>query len=236
MLSQGQAAPKAKREKALRSFLRFMAGHGSVPNFPCQGGSTGEDALRVFTDASFAPMKSLGRRPITGVCIFWRQCVLKGFSKTQQAVTLLSCEAVLGAIQRGAQEAVGTLLFVERRLLSEVASLRLVSAASVASEDVSDRVEDFLFGDEDVFTIVAQSDSAAAIALLKGTDLQRRSHHIEIRVEWLRERMLRGHLSLEFAKGSSNPADMFTKCLGSALYHQYRNMLGFGRARRSLCW
>ena len=72
-----------------------------------------------------------------------------------------------------------------------------MSAASVASEDVSDRVEDFLLGDEDVFTIVARSHLAAAIALLKGTDLQRRSRRIEIRVEWLRERMLRGHLSLE---------------------------------------
>ena len=66
-----------------------------------------------------------------------------------------------------------------------------------------------LNGDEDMFTIVTHSDSAAAIALLKGTDLQRRSRHIEIRVEWLRERMLRGHLSLEYAKGSNNPADMF---------------------------
>ena len=111
-----------------------------------------------------------------------------------------SCEAELGAIQCGVQEAAGmtrTLSFVQRRLSSEVASLRLVSAASVASEDVSDRVEDFLLGDEDVFTIVARSHLAAAIALLKGTDLQRRSRRIEIRVEWLRERMLRGHLSLE---------------------------------------
>ena len=70
-----------------------------------------------------------------------------------------------------------------------------MSAASSASEDVSDRVEDFLFEDEGVFTIVTHSDSATAIALLKGIDLQRRSHHIEIRVEWLRERMLRGHLA-----------------------------------------
>ena len=33
--------------------------------------------------------------------------------------------------------------------------------------------------------------------------------------------------SIEFVKGSNNPADMFTKCLGSGLYHQYRSMLGF---------
>ena len=126
MLSQGQAAPKAKREKALRSFLRFMAQDmGVCQTFPSKEIPSGEDAVHVFTDASFAPMKSLGRRSITGVCIFWRQCLLKGFSKTQQAVTLSSCEAELAAIQCGVQEAVGmtrTLSFVERRLSSEVAS------------------------------------------------------------------------------------------------------------------
>lgn len=50
-------------------------------------------------------MKSLGRRSITGVCIFWRQCLLKDFSKTQQAVTLVVLR--LGAIQCGVQKAAG---------------------------------------------------------------------------------------------------------------------------------
>ena len=61
--------------------------------------------------------------------------------------------------------------------------------------------------------------------LLEASDVQRRSRHIEIRIEWLRDLMNSGQLSLTFVPGAVNPADMLTKCLPSADQRRYREVL-----------
>ena len=60
--------------------------------------------LEVYTDAGFAPMKSTGRRSVSGTCFIFQQCLMKCFSRHQSAVTLSSCEAELVALQSGVQE------------------------------------------------------------------------------------------------------------------------------------
>ena len=57
-------------------------------------------------------------------------------------------------------------------------------------------------------TIELRTDSMSGKQLLEASDVQRRSRHIEIRIEWLRDLMNSGQLSLTFVPGAVNPADM----------------------------
>ena len=43
---------------------------------------------------------------------------------------------------------------------------------------------------------VLRTDSESSIKLLKGLDLPRKSRHLEIRIEWLRERVELGKLKI----------------------------------------
>ena len=58
-------------------------------------------------------------------------------------------------------------------------------------------------------------------------DIPRKSRHLEIRLEWIKEQVSRGLLVLEFRKGSRNPSDLITKCLGTATFGFHRSSLGF---------
>ena len=104
--------------------------------------------------------------------IVFRRVVLKCFSRHQASVTLSSCEPVLVAIQAAVQEAIGLL-----RSLSFVLRRIQVYPQSSSEEDSLDVV----------CPILLWTDSLSGMMLLKGTGLQRRSRHIDIKVNWLRE-------------------------------------------------
>ena len=63
--------------------------------------------------------------------------------------------------------------------------------------------------------------------LLEGTDLQRRSRHIDIKVNWLRELLAKEILKIGHVRGTSNIADHFTKCLPTIKALEYMDILGF---------
>ena len=48
---------------------------------------------------------------------------------------------------------------------------------------------------------VLYSDSESALKLLRNLDVPRKSRHLEIRIEWIKERVSLGQLSLIFRKG-----------------------------------
>ena len=75
--------------------------------------------------------------------------------------------------------------------------------------------------------LVLYSDSESSLKLLKDLDLARKSRHLEIRIEWLKSRIEDGQLVLEFKRGTVNPSDLLTKCLGSAAFGYHRSALGF---------
>ena len=74
---------------------------------------------------------------------------------------------------------------------------------------------------------VLRTDSESSIKLLKGLDLPGKFRHLEIRIEWLRERVELGKLKIHYEKGSNNPADALTKCLGSSIFGIHRAAMGF---------
>ena len=61
--------------------------------------------------------------------------------------------------------------------------------------------------------------------LLEGMDLQRRSRHIDIKVCWLRELLVKGIVKIQHVKGTGNPADHFTKTLSTAKALEYMTLL-----------
>ena len=81
---------------------------------------------------------------------------------------------------------------------------------------------------------VLYSDSESALKLLRNLDVPRKSRHLEIRIEWIKERVALGQLSLTFRKGVDNPSDLLTKCLGSAAFGIHRSTLGFQVCEGSL--
>ena len=62
--------------------------------------------------------------------------------------------------------------------------------------------------------------------LLEGSDLQRRSRHIDIKVNWLRELLGKEILQIGHVRGTGNVADHFTKCLPTIKALQYMDILG----------
>ena len=191
--------------------------------------------LEVYADAGFAPMKSTGRRSVSGTCFIFQQCLMKCFSRHQSSVTLSSCEAELVALQSGVQEGIGllrTLGFVLGRLYPWVDIIPQDGQVTWYDEAESD--------DEDsmkvsyLFPLVVKTDSLSGKMLLEASDLQRKSRHIEIKVYWLRELMDRKVLLLSHVPGTLNPADCFTKCFPTQKFLFYRNMLGFVKVDFSL--
>ena len=216
LLATGQSAPRPGHENALRAVLRFLVNHMKYSQvFPSPGleDLTGQDiGLEVYSDAGYAPMQATQRRSITGCVIVFRRVVLKCFSRHQSSVTLSSCEAELVALQSAVQEAIGllkSLSFVLRRIQ--------VFPSAWSEDDALDFI----------CPILMRTDSLSGKMLLEGTDLQRRSRHIDIKVFWLRELLTRGVVKLQHVRGTINPADHFTKCLSTAKYLEYASVLGF---------
>jgi hypothetical protein len=146
--------------------------------------------LEVYIDAGFAPMKSTGRRSVSGTCFIFQQCLMKCFSRHQSSVTLSSCEAELVALQSGVQEGIGllrTLGFVLGRLYPWVDIIPQDGQVTWYDEPESDDEDSMRISN--LFPLVVKTDSLSGKMLLEAADLQRKSRHIEIKVYWLRELM-----------------------------------------------
>ena len=73
MLGTGQAQPFETHEKCLRAVLRYLMTDMDVAlRFPSEELALPDvKGLEVYTDAGFAPMKSTGRRSVSGTCFIF---------------------------------------------------------------------------------------------------------------------------------------------------------------------
>ena len=218
LLASGQSEPRPGHEKALRQVLRFVAADSRVgQHFPISDGEEhhlNEKEVIVYSDAVFAPMRVFERRSISGAVLIYRQVTLKCFSRHQHAVSLSSCEAELHALQSAVQEAIG----LARTLAFVLKSLNLRKDLPAL---------EFLEEGEVPLQILLRTDSLSGKQLLESYDLQKKSRHIEIRLCWLRKLLSIGSLELSFVRGDLNLSDMFTKCVGQALFQRFREAIGF---------
>ena len=63
--------------------------------------------LHVFTDASHAPYRCVGRKGASGGAMCYAGCLIRAVAKVRGVVSLSSCEAELHALQYMCQESVG---------------------------------------------------------------------------------------------------------------------------------
>ena len=209
-LATGQHDPDDRYEKAMRQVLRFLLFDGNWEL--CFPGSTVDgidpegypSLLKVFCDASHAPMKLTQRKGISGAYFFVLGSLVKGFSRHQACVSLSSCESEMFSIQETAQEAMGLLPLV-RKL-------------------VHDFFGDFAGYEGEEFPIRILTDSESAKQLLAGLDIPRKSRHTEVRIYWLRGHLERW-ISIGWIPGEFNVSDILTKC---SVYHfVHRATCGF---------
>ena len=216
LIATQQSSPTSRTEDALRALLKFMKGDMKVVlRIPNECEALMSDAFEIphvvaFSDASHAPMKSTGRRGVTGGVLTYGCCCIKTLSRHQQLVSLSSMESELHALQHVAQE---------MSALQKVIGRILYTFQEVKVKEVPG---------------VLYSDSESALKLLRNLDVPRKSRHLEIRIEWIKERVSLGQLSLIFRKGVDNPSDLLTKCLGSAAFGIHRSTLGFQVSEGSL--
>ena len=206
LLGTVQAEPTQAAEKALRSLLRFLVTDDSVSlRLPSEHG-LGSKVFRevvAYTDASHAP-STRNRRGVSGGVLTYLEGVVKTYSRHQTSISSSSCESELQAIQMVVQEAV-----VLSRLVT-----RIMRALG-------------LLKDGEFAVARIYSDSESALKLLQTVDLPRRSRHIDIKIEWLRELAGNGFMSLHHLRGDFLVADLLTKCLQTSRYMELRQAMGF---------
>ena len=209
ILATQQSKPNQYTEHAMRMLLRYLRGDMNVAvRFPSDSPLLHSEVFQgshivAFSDASHAPLKATGRRGISGGVLTFQGCTLKTLSRHQALVSLSSMESELYALQSVSQEMVSM-----GKMLGRI----LFSFKELESSEIPG---------------VLRTDSESSIKLLKGLDLPRKSRHLEIRIEWLRERVELGKLKIHYEKGSNNPADALTKCLGSSIFGIHRAAMGF---------
>ena len=162
---------------------------------------------------------------------------LKGWSKTQQCVTLSSAEAELVAMNRATSELLGILSMLtdlgergRKHLLME-RSAGDGAAVAVGSTAAAARSEhDGLIG-----VVCGDSSAALAISNRKGCGKLR---HIHIGELWLQEKVSQGEVQVKKVLGDDNPADLYTKHLVQDKIRKYCGIMNLvlsgGRASAGL--
>ena len=213
LLATQQSCPTSHTEAGLRSLLRFLAGDMSIAlSIPSQDDSFGNRCLEkpvitCYTDASHAPRRSTNRKSISGGVLTFLGTLIKSYSRHQQSISLSACESEMTAIQSVCQESL-----VSSRIVSRILRSFQMGSSAVTSEVVT----------SDVFT-----DSESSIKLLKGIDLPRRSRHIEVKVEWTKEQIMKGLITVRYKRGTELVADLMTKCLPTSSFLMHRTTMGF---------
>lgn len=216
LISTQQSKPTQTTESALRCLLRFLKQDGDVvllmPSPDLDFGDRKHDPPKIvcYSDASHAPFRTTGRRGVSGGVLSLLGSCVKCYARHQTSVSLSSCESELNGIQMMAQETV-----VFARLVCRVFN----SFQTGSDPTLLDKVVSEL-----------NTDSESGIKVLRGMDLQRRVRHIEVKVEWLKEKIHQEDLVICYKSGKSLVADLLTKCLRTELFKAHRTTMGFAES------
>ena len=71
-----------------------------------------------------------------------------------------------------------------------------------------------------------KSDNMGAIKAAKNHTTTKHTKHIELHVQFLRERVQRGEVDITHIPGTDNPADLFTKPLQRCKLEEFRTRMG----------
>ena len=212
ILACQQSSPTNHTEAGLRSLMHYLQNDMLVAvRLPVENEVVAQRLhfgdkphMVCYSDASHAPLRTTKRRGISGGVLIVFGCTIRTLSRRQQLISLSSMESELFAVQIVAQEMVS---------LGKVCARMLRSFGETEKEQIPGGL----------FT-----DSKPALKLPKNLDIPKRSRHLEIRVEWLKGRVI-------LERGVGNPSDMLTKCLSSSVFGVHRESLGFEKMARPIC-
>jgi hypothetical protein len=142
--------------------------------------------LAVDSDASY--LSESGSRSRAGGRHYLRDST--GTRSDNGAVAIVS--TIIDAVMSSACEAEYAALFLNAKM----------------AEDLRATLEDL--GWPQGATVIT-SDNSAAVGIATGTAKQRRSKAVDMRFDWIRDRVAQGHFSVVWAPGVTNRADFFTK-------------------------
>lgn len=77
-------------------------------------------------------------------------------------------------------------------------------------------------------------DNQGAIALSKNPVAHKRTKHIEVHFNWVREKVLDGELNLKYCSTHDMVADIMTKALDRTKFEKFRTDLGLNECRRTI--
>lgn len=239
LLATGMAEPTDAHEHAMRAVLRWLRSLKSMqqcfPSPEAKPFDTDSHKLIMYCDASWAPLRMLRRRSISGCVTFYRGSVVKGFSRIQQIVATSSCEAELSALADCMQEAIG-LSRISQHFFFDTHSQITSLHEGVRHAEAIHRLINFLFETEHIteerpkVEIECRCDSQAAIRVLSASGLQRRSRHVELRICFCQDLIKKRYIVLTWVEGEEQIADLFTKTLGLRLFMKHLVAMGFHEA------
>ena len=221
LVSTGQATPQVRHSRALKGLLKYVAGTiAFMQRFPIKEShlylerAEQLSTLVCYSDASYAPMRTLQRRSISGGVVSFLGSVIKGFTRAQGTVTLSSAEAELEGLATTVQEAFG---------------LHQITSFLLGLEEVNFEERAFFFDPQKqrrVLAVDLTTDNSAAVAILRREDVQRKLRHTEIKLEYIKQNISRDLLAVRWESGTQNPADALTKVTSKMLQDKYRHWFG----------
>ncbi|KAM1319725.1 hypothetical protein ACFX2H_004687 [Malus domestica] len=190
--------PMESHFSAVKRILRYLKGTLNLGIHYVRGG------LEVNSDTirAFSDADWAGdpndRRSTTGFVVFLGSNPISWSSKKQQTVSRSSTEAEYRALATAAAE------------LDWIKQLLTVLHLAIPSSPV-------LF-----------CDNMSAIALSSNPVLHQRTKHIEVDIYFVRERVAKKHLEVQFVSSSEQYANIFTKGLSTPLFQTHCRNLSLG--------
>jgi hypothetical protein len=172
--------------------------------------------LQGFTDADWASCTET-RKSTGGYCFILAGSAITWQSKRQPTVSKSSTESEYISLSTGVSEA--TWLY---RLLQELDFDSKPPSRIPLSFNNSDISSDLIAFQP----ISLHCDNQSAIKLAKNPVFHARTKHIEVHHHFIREKLLRGEICLNYISTDDQPADIFTKALPRIKFEQHRGALG----------
>lgn len=83
-----------------------------------------------------------------------------------------------------------------------------------------------IYQEEEIFKkFILHIDNQSAIRLIRNPEYHKRSKHIDVRYQFIREKYKDGIFDLNYVETSNQKADMFTKSLTTDKFVKNRNMI-----------
>lgn len=195
-LARFGSKPSYAHCKAVQRLWRYLKGTIDCKLTYAPDGSTSE-LFVTYSDADFAGCKDTGKST-SGYLVKMGTGAISWMSKLQPIIALSTTEAEYVAAVSAGQEIVWL-----RKFFAELGYDKVASAPSTL-----------------------KVDNQSAMSVAKNPQHQGRMKHLDIRFYWLRNKVKKRNIKLEYVPTAEMPADLLTKPLPAHGTQKFRAMMG----------